>query len=507
MAIESTNLINECDPEGFYLDYLQEPEKPSVKKLSRSAVQKDNYKEENNLGRDLLVAGVVTVGVIFAPEITIPLLLVACGSAGEPDEPIPLPPGTGSSSESDEREEEESLCPHENAEPEMEDPPAECVPDFCGGIIDEERGNEEVSPCYEFEEVQDEEDLVSEIPHSGFSIADIDDDGFSDIFVLNNGNANQVFKRDSGNYAEVSAEIGLDFGGDSQDAAWADYDADGDLDLLLVGEEGSNLYQNTDGYFDLLSEPFGIHDPSPGKKAVWLGGGFLLGTINGTRYYRYDGDHHFTESAQSSGLDDPGDAVSIDLADFDGDGDQDIHVANSTSFDAGLSPNRFFQNNGVRFDPRSDLDVSDENCPTDAAWIQTGPGLFPSLYLANYCGGNSFFINQQNGTFVESAGALGVRDPGQTMAVAAADITGDGRHAIFLGRWEQENLIYFPNADGTGYWEAATPLGMNDSGMTLSAEWFDYDNDGLLDLLTIGADGALKLYGNRSHEVLICPDE
>lgn len=520
MSTEEFYINGQCvDPSEFYTP-AEMPVDPSLEcndgycglpSHSQDSFVKITPQSPSHLGRNLAIAGgtaVVVAGVIFVPEVTIPALLLGvagCGSSPDhPDTPMPFPQGgdQNRANEQDEnREEEESVRPGNTNQPPQENPPAEeCVPDLCeDGVIDDDRSDGEHAPCIAFEEVHVEEGLVSSMPHNSFSIADFNSDGSPDIFILNDGSPNKVFRRDTENYTEVSAEAGLNFGGDSQDAAWADYDGDGDRDLLLVGTDGSELYQNDSGRFTLLADPLGIHDPSPGKKALWISGGFLLGTEDGTWFYHYEGENRFQEMSRTVGLDDPGDAVAIEPADYDGDGDQDIYIANT------VPPNRLFQNQGDHFTPAGIIDMPTDSCPTDAAWVRTAPDLLPSLYVPNYCGGNSFLINQQDSTFVERAGALGVRDPGQTTTVAAGDISGDGKPALFLGRWQQENLVYIPRADGTGYSEAATPLGMATNGMTVGAQWFDYDNDGKLDLLVMMADGTLELHRNTSRTVRVCP--
>lgn len=383
-----------------------------------------------------------------------------------------------------------------------------CVPGSCNpGVIDPDRSYEDQGICLSFYEVHTEEGFVSSVPHNAVSVVDYNQDGLPDIFLLNDGSPNQLFQNTGNGFQEVSSKLGLDFGGDSQDTAWADYDEDGDLDLFLIGSDGSYLYKNEGGVFTFLEEPFGIHNQEAGKKAVWLGGGFLLGTEGGTRFYRYEGNDEFTEASVEVGLDDPGDASAIAVADYDGDGRDDVYVANIAS------QNRLFRNlgDGTYESVETETGTEGSGSSTDAKWVSVNFEVLPSLYVTDFYVGNQLFLNQQNGTFFEEAGPLGIRDPGQTTVSAWGDFINEGVPALFLGRWNQQNLVYVPiiNDDGeiTGYRETAFPLGMATEAQTVGAVWFDYNNDELLDLLVVMADGGIELHHNDIHEVQLCPEE
>lgn len=392
-----------------------------------------------------------------------------------------------------------------NAEPDTE---PECVPDSCNpGVIDPDRSYEDQGVCLSFNEVHTEEGLVSSVPHNGVSVVDYNQDGLPDIFLLNNGSPNQLFQNTGNGFRNVTLQTGLNRGGNSQDAAWADYDSDGDLDLFLAGSDGSELYKNEDGFFNLLEGTLGIHNQEAGKKAAWLGSGFLLGTENGTRFYRYEGNDEFVEASTEIGLDDPGDASAIAVADYDGDGHDDVYAANIAG------QNRLFRNlgNGTYESVETETGTEGSGSSTDAKWVSVNGEALPSLYVTDFYVGNQLLINQQNGTFIEEAGPLGIRDPGQTTVSAWGDFINEGAPALFLGRWDQQNLVYVPviNDDGeiTGYRETALPLGMATEARTIGAVWFDYDNDELLDLLVVTADGGIELHRNKTREVRLCPEE
>ncbi|MBI2340844.1 MAG: VCBS repeat-containing protein [Deltaproteobacteria bacterium] len=353
---------------------------------------------------------------------------------------------------------------------------------------------------------------------------DYDQDGLADIYLLNygSGSVNQLFHNNVGGvFEEIASSVGLDVGGDNWDAIFADYDDDNDLDLLTVGDSGTALLKNSAGQFASLSSSKGIADSEPAAAAAWIGSGFLVAGDNGTRLYEYEGSDRFSTdpetSAESAGLDDPGTGSAISLADYDGDGDDDIYLANTTG------QNRLFKNLGdgtyQSVEEEAGAVELGNDASTDVNWITLPGDAFPSVFVADYEGNNHFYRNQGDRTFVDQAKDFGLQDPGYTTVSAWAENFINGAPALFLGRWNEEdwdeedkepNLLYIPVTNNSGevtdFENAAHSAGVNDTGQTLDAGWLDYDNDGYLDLLVILYDGGLRLYRNESHEVQLCDE-
>ncbi|QDV06670.1 FG-GAP repeat protein [Planctomycetes bacterium Poly30] len=76
-----------------------------------------------------------------------------------------------------------------------------------------------------------------------FSLAghflDFDRDGDDDLYVVNDFGSNQLFEFDGGKFSDVTATFGAADPGAGMGAAWSDYDADGDLDLYV-----SNMFSS-----------------------------------------------------------------------------------------------------------------------------------------------------------------------------------------------------------------------------------------------------------------------
>ena len=125
-----------------------------------------------------------------------------------------------------------------------------------------------------FEDVADEIGLEFEIIESiNILVADYDNDGFEDIFVVNWAGESNLYHNDGDNtYSVVTEEAGLNIYFDSSRAAcWLDYDRDGDLDLYMVNrllEELNILYRNNgDGTFSDVTQIAGV-DGNPEKMGL-----------------------------------------------------------------------------------------------------------------------------------------------------------------------------------------------------------------------------------------------
>ncbi|MHC1704744.1 MAG: FG-GAP-like repeat-containing protein [Tenuifilaceae bacterium] len=146
--------------------------------------------------------------------------------------------------------------------------------------------------------------------------------------------------------------------------AWADFDNDGDLDLLLTGNPSDYNYSTSDY----------------------------------TRIYRNDGNEVFTE-LKSTGLDNIRNN-SVDIGDYDNDGDLDIILSGSVGYSGTLT--KVYRNNGNNsFTGQTDIVFADGVGGT-AMWADIDNDEFIDIVLAG-----NIYRNNGNNTFTELAEKVG----------------------------------------------------------------------------------------------------
>src|SRR5687768_606344 len=154
---------------------------------------------------------------------------------------------------------------------------------------------------------------------TGVSVADVNDDGLLDIYVcrvgqyqsLRNRNQLLICQGIDNNgipfYKDEAKKYGIDFSGFSTQAAFLDFDMDGDLDIFLLNH--SLRYNST---FAPRSSYVGTTD-----------------SLSGDCLYRNDGDH-FTDVSKEAGINRTviGYGLGIAVSDIDLDGYPDIYIGN-----------------------------------------------------------------------------------------------------------------------------------------------------------------------------------
>ncbi len=313
--------------------------------------------------------------------------------------------------------------------------------------------------------------------------------------------------------------------------AFFDYDNDGWLDIYLVNSGESDFYKpaaplsnalyrnNRDGTFTDVTVQAGVK-----------GGGFGMGVAAGdynndgfpdlyvTQYgtsilYRNNGDGTFTDVTRDAGVGVQGWASSAVWFDYDNDGYLDLFVCQFAQFDKATgcgvgsdgkrhyciprifppSPSWLFHNNGNG----TFTDVSRDSRIMEhlgKAWGAVAADLNNDgkldLFVSNDTVPNFLFMNRGNGRFEEVGLAADVAYSADGrarsgMGVDAADFDQDGWMDLFVSNIDEEIFsLYHNQKDGT-FDDQAMQLGVGMATRWMSGwgvKFFDYDNDGDLDL-------------------------
>jgi hypothetical protein len=285
------------------------------------------------------------------------------------------------------------------------------------------------------------------------ALADLDNDG--DLDIISAGPAVRMLRNDRTRFVDITRTSGIPAAltGVSGVAA-ADFNNDTRPDLLLLSTSGPRLFaQAQDGAFREIAGP------------AFPGGGQGPST-------------RFARSGQ--GL------RAAAFVDIDHDGDLDIMVGGGTNTESHL-----LRNNGNG----SFADI------TAAAGLQgvTAPlAIAPTDYdnrrdidLLTVAAGSrpKLFRNLRTGSFSDVAAAAGLPGTGAYTSLALGDVNKDGFVDAFFGLESAPGIWALSDGRGNFRTEAALPPTRG----ARAAQIFDYDNDGLLDLLVLTADGLQML--------------
>jgi len=141
------------------------------------------------------------------------------------------------------------------------------------------------------------------------------------------------------------------------------------------------------------------------------------------------------------------------------------------------------------------------NGDNDSPWILNALLMNPIVLLnACLCAmiPSSLLLAQTSPSFVDVGALAGLTSEGQHHCVAIGDYNNDGWEDIYVGSKFAPNALYRNNGDLT-FTEVGAEAGVADEGFTNAAIWFDFDNDGDLDLATGNGFGGSNPTPNRFY--------
>jgi enediyne biosynthesis protein E4 len=280
-----------------------------------------------------------------------------------------------------------------------------------------------------FEDVTDKAGVGHPGWGMGVCAADVDGDGYEDLYVTGLGRNILYHNNRNGTFTDIADKAGVAGGGWSAGCGFADYDRDGNLDLFV------SRYVKIDlGHLPEFGK---------GKTCTFRGVAVQCGPRGlpgeGDFLFHNDGNGHFTEVGEKAGVNDPRGFFGLGIAWFDASGD---------------------------------------------GW--------PDLYVANDSTPNFLYLNQKDGTFREVAFPMGVavsEDGAEqgSMGVALGDYDHSGRFSLFVTNFAEEYNDLFHN-DGDHFSDVSFRSKTAASGLPFvgwGTAFLDYDNDGWVDLVAV----------------------
>jgi hypothetical protein len=377
---------------------------------------------------------------------------------------------------------------------------------------------------------------------------DVDLDGDPDLLV----DGCVLYRNDSpgseGNqrrFRDASKTWGLSGKGNS--GVFADIDNDGDLDFYRAGsgKHGDKLMRNdfvnragapAMRFSDITLVAGDPADDDPSQGAAWLDGdndGYLdlyvgnyeipysqtgaYGVGTPDRYYRNNAGTYFERLApDTSGLlppfsEDRACRGGIAVADFDGDGDQDVFTGNYR-----LAENYLWRNDGVGVFHNNARLTGTAGSSTDGWWGHTIGSAWGDvdndgdldLFVANLAHPRYAFASDKSQLLINDQGLLGTMFSDQRAAWGIRyeethagpvffDCNNDGHLDLFITSIYTGRRSFLYLNDGQGHFHDVTYLAGARVFDGWGAAWADYDGDGDLDL-AVGTGSGLRLLRNDS---------
>jgi tetratricopeptide (TPR) repeat protein len=271
-------------------------------------------------------------------------------------------------------------------------------------------------------------------------------------------------KIDVGRFHNVAARVGLDALGENNAGGCIvdDFNGDGLLDAIMTNldpERGPGLFINRgDGLFEERSGPAGLADQ--------------VGAANATH------------------------------ADYDNDGDLDVLLLRG-GWEWAKRPSLLRnRGNGTFEDVTAAAGLIAPIACHSGAWADYDNDGFVDLYMAGEFDRKRpdprnlgrLYHNNRDGTFTDVAASAGVLNQLWGKGAAWGDYDNDGDPDLYVSNDADPNRLYRNNGDGT-FTDVALALGVTEPLASFACWWWDYDNDGRLDLFVCA-------FGNRLSDVI-----
>ncbi len=358
---------------------------------------------------------------------------------------------------------------------------------------------------------------------TGVTMADVNNDGFLDIYVCRFNAPNLLYLNDGhGHFQEAAAKAGVDLVSGSVVGAFEDYDRDGNLDLFVLTNiqdavrspdgEPCHLYRNRgDGTFEDVSVKAGLsREPIHGHSATWFdynGDGWADLYVASDfappdRFYRNNGDGTFTDVLATAMAHTTWFSMGGDSADINNDGLPDLFIAE-------MAGTTHFKSKVAMGDMGGLVNYMDT--------------LVTPQYMKN-----AVFLNSGTDRFLEVAKMTGLGSTDWSWSPRFEDLDNDGwvdlhvtngmvrpfidsdllsqikklqsqREIIALMKSrppQREINLTLRNDHNLRFTKVQQEWGLDHNGVSFGSAFGDLDNDGDLDLVYVNFEDNVSLYRN-----------
>ena len=319
----------------------------------------------------------------------------------------------------------------------------------------------------QFRNITEISDLNGIVGNNGVAVADYDQDGDLDVFIVSedgNENVSRLLQNtNNGNFIDVTENSGINQNLD-HDIDLINYDEDGNFSFDTI-EHGDRLAAswgdfNNDGYPDLF-----------------------LGNAVHSELYKNNGNGTFSNITESAGFEISCEKCYIAGAlwlDYDLDGYLDIFLSDYNQ----ISPNKLYRNLGDETFQQIDLTDYIENSNSFSAIpIYANDDMYPDIYIANdFDQFNQLLINQEGQGFIEMAEEYGVEDPFDGMGLTTCDFNNDLSLDFFVTNIKENSLYTKETSNNSfAYTNYSEEANLYDTDWAWGVTFSDFNHDGFED--------------------------
>ena len=322
----------------------------------------------------------------------------------------------------------------------------------------------------QFRNITNISDLNEVVGNNGVAVADYDNDGDLDIFIVSarSQDGEEYWSRlfentNNGNFIDITESSGINQNL-NHDIDLINYDEDGNFSFDTI-EHGDRLAAswgdfNNDGYPDLF-----------------------LGNAVQSELYKNNGNGTFSNITESAGFETYCEkcyVAGVLWLDYDLDGYLDVFLSDYNQ----ISPNKLYKNLGNETFQQIDLSDTIENANSFSALpIYANDDIYPDIYVANdFDQYNQLLINQDGNGFIEMAQEYGVEDPFDGMGLSTCDFNNDLDIDFFVTNIK-ENSLYTKDAinASTTYTNYSEQANLYDTDWAWGVTFSDFNHDGFED--------------------------